>query len=934
MRNRNLLFNCFAVLLGLAVVSISAAQANAAVPGNDGDGVKAATSYFAKIRNNQITGKVNPADELRAAQQAESLNMKNGDALDVTWVERGPDNFSGRIRSVLVDNRNAEGKVMFAGSPLGGLWKSTNAGVSWNKVDASELMRVSSIFQKADGTIYVGTGENHNIADFNGVSDFIGNGIWVSTDGNAFTVLESTIPAINDLTSGWSSVNAIEASGSNLYAATLGGLMVSGDNGLTWSFAKDIDGQEINATCQDVNVGAEGVTIASVGSDVYVSVAGAAGAFEKVTYSENAGNIALAGVAACASNANILYIVAVSKDANSNGLLENVYLSEDKGATWRVVGPGGSSFFDVLGEEDKELGYYALEAQVDLEDPYKLYICSNDIWEGVKVAETGFYDWTQKVGSIDVVFDMALTSESFILATNHGVGVTGMNIPMRAYINNMQKASMFYTVDANAQNHVMGGTQGFGTLLINGQGNTNMNAIRADKLGDFPVSRNGGYCAYSEINPEAYFITSSAGAFWATNDNGASAALYDFKGQINLPNNYDAFKNPFIMWESFNNTASGDSIKFKATKDYAAGASETIHSNNNEFPFEYQFVDALPKGGSVMVQDIISNKAFYAAGARVYMSTELLHFTQDGQIDWHQIAEIEGEAQNMAYSGDANYLWIGTDEGKLYRVANIATAYDSLLCDITSDQCILERVEVASYENRVITSIAVNPMNADKVVVTLGNYGNDDYVFYSENATAETPVFESVQGNLPKMPVYSALIEMSDNGMVMVGTDRGVFAAEDVAAKSWATVSGNVGMVPVTMLKQETVKRPDAEGFASVKNHKRIYAATYGRGVFESASFIGFEEIADNTNALRNSLKVYPNPVVDNANISFTLENDANVSVQVYDLSGRMVKSENMGALKSGENNVELMMNEMNRGIYIMKVNAGSSSVTGKIVIK
>ena len=47
-------------------------------------------------------------------------------------------------------------------------------------------------------------------------------------------------------------------------------------------------------------------------------------------------------------------------------------------------------------------------------------------------------------------------------------------------------------------------------------------------------------------------------------------------------------------------------------------------------------------------------------------------------------------------------------------------------------------------EGRYITDIATSRKTSSHVVVTLGNYGNADYVYESQNATDATPLFISI----------------------------------------------------------------------------------------------------------------------------------------------------------------------------------------------
>ena len=72
----------------------------------------------------------------------------------------GPDNVGGRTRAILIDKDNSN--LIYAGGVSGGLWKSNNAGLTWNIIpgtDQLEFSGVVSTCQTSNGDIYFGTGE-------------------------------------------------------------------------------------------------------------------------------------------------------------------------------------------------------------------------------------------------------------------------------------------------------------------------------------------------------------------------------------------------------------------------------------------------------------------------------------------------------------------------------------------------------------------------------------------------------------------------------------------------------------------------------------------------------------------------------------------------------------------------------------------------------
>ena len=123
--------------------------------------------------------------------------------------------------------------------------------------------------------------------------------------------------------------------------------------------------------------------------------------------------------------------------------------------------------------------------------------------------------------------------------------------------------------------------------------------------------------------------------------------------------------------------------------------------------------------------------------------------------------------------------------------------------------------------------------------------------------------------------------------------------------------------------------------YPEVENYGHIYAATYGRGVFH-VSVDDYVDIKENNEAaLRQSLQfgVYPNPLVDLANINFYLEEKADVQVQIYNLAGQQVFSQEYMSLKSGNNEIPLSVQHLTEGTYIIQLTSGNTTGTNKIVV-
>lgn len=82
--------------------------------------------------------------------------------------------------------------------------------------------------------------------------------------------------------------------------------------------------------------------------------------------------------------------------------------------------------------------------------------------------------------------------------------------------------------------------------------------------------------------------------------------------------------------------------------------------------------------------------------------------------------------------------------------------------------------------------------------------------------------------------------------------------------------------------------------------------------------------------------KVYPNPVTDNAQITFTLPEAASkANIGVYDITGRFVANVFTGELPSGSQNFTLNRSELGAGgVYFVRMDLNGKSFTEKIIVQ
>lgn len=159
---------------------------------------------------------------------------------------------SGRVDAILVDKADPSGHTIWVGSHSGGVWMTNNihsANPVWIPVyDMAGNLGIGSICQNPVNTniMYFGTGDKTNFGDVRG------GGIWKSTDhGITWNWLPST--------AGFWNITKLECDAAgNLYAATnIGGAGIrrSFDGGLTWT---NITPAGLSTRISDMDLSASG----------------------------------------------------------------------------------------------------------------------------------------------------------------------------------------------------------------------------------------------------------------------------------------------------------------------------------------------------------------------------------------------------------------------------------------------------------------------------------------------------------------------------------------------------------------------------------------------------------------------------------------------------------------------------------------------------
>jgi len=111
--------------------------------------------------------------------------------------------------------------------------------------------------------------------------------------------------------------------------------------------------------------------------------------------------------------------------------------------------------------------------------------------------------------------------------------------------------------------------------------------------------------------------------------------------------------------------------------------------------------------------------------------------------------------------------------------------------------------------------------------------------------------------------------------------------------------------------------------FFDFHNEIVIKTATLSVGIDESN--VGKSEFELSQN--------YPNPVTDKTNISFSLEENAEVSMAVYDVTGKKVQELLNKQLSKGTHLINVDVSGLNSGVYYYRLQSGAMSATKRMLI-
>jgi len=103
---------------------------------------------------------------------------------------------------------------------------------------------------------------------------------------------------------------------------------------------------------------------------------------------------------------------------------------------------------------------------------------------------------------------------------------------------------------------------------------------------------------------------------------------------------------------------------------------------------------------------------------------------------------------------------------------------------------------------------------------------------------------------------------------------------------------------------------------------------------FDDVMIRGTSPTGINENGNTIGLNVYPNPATADAQVTFSLTSETPVTIGVYDVTGKLISSENKGSLSAGRHFANINTTTLAKGFYTVGVQTNNGRSTTKLIVQ
>lgn len=353
--------------------------------------------------------------------------------------------------------------------------------------------------------------------------------------------------------------------------------------------------------------------------------------------------------------------------------------------------------------------------------------------------------------------------------------------------------------------------------------------------------------------------------------------------------------------------------------------SGNLNSGLTSYAFEHRLENDLNPGDLLKVQDPVQSLLAVNSFGGLSIYRNVLNFLKTPVPI--TINNINGTVTCVEFANDGNHAFVGTSSGTVFRISGLNNLYTAA----DADDLDIQTLNGASMGGGGVTGLAIDPNDNNRLIVTGGGYNVSDRVKLTTNALAASPTFVNVHGNLPPMPVYDAEIDRNDPGIVLLGTEFGIWATANVndgIATSWSDENSALSYIPVYDVRQQSLPWDRA------KNSGVYFIGSHGRGFWESTSLVGLPELdpAPTSKDAISNFRIYPNPMMGQGYMEFNSSVSGMVTLKVYDINGRQVKAW-QERVAAGTNKLSINMGLVQSGTYYATLENGNSRSVAKFMV-
>lgn len=853
-----------------------------------------------KLNNEIKSGKYAPKQNISFLGNIISNSNQRINSINNTqWFERGPYSVGGRTRAILFDPNDATGKRVFAGGVSGGLWVNndiTNSSSEWSPIN-DFWANLSVVCIAADPNnpqiMYVGTGESST-------QDNVGAGIWKTTNGGAtWTQIFAPANTYNSqgIRNGYFYVNDIKVRNnggvSEVYAGVSGGYN-EGFHGLYQSgLYKSTDagasftkvggnliahaGANIGYNIQQIEIGADNSVWVSTTGSLFGNSLPTGGRIYRSADGVNFTNVYNANL----QGSRVQIALSKTNGAVAYGLLQGSGTTEpvriikttDTGTTWvasNVVNSG------VTLPKDKDTGipandftrgqsYYDLVIVTDPTNDATVYVGGIDLFRSTNSGST----WTQ-ISKWSNNNQLATLSISQVHADQHAIVFNPKDNNQIAFGNDggiyfcSNKANVTTNTGISVRNNRYNVTQFYDAKMNPTKTNSTEEILAGAQ--DNGTRRFTGAPLANNLYSDAYY-DGGDGAFVEFDDNN----LYKISSYVY--NNHSLYHAPSNSYIDLIDAPDNDLGHF---------INQAVLDRNLDIFYSYGNKDNTTKEITLNRVDGLSTNPINLGRSKIILG----NFTDE------DVSYLATSPYQTAYTT----LMVGFDNGRLFKITYANTG-------------IYQISELTVPFLGAISDIQYGT-NDNEIIVTISNY-NTDSVFYTTDGGT---TWNSKEGNLPDMPIRSALMNPENKNEVILGTELGVWGTTNFlsATPTWSQYTNGLGNVRITNLDY----RPST---------RTVLASTYGRGIFTT---MNDTNLATTEASVEEIYRVYPNPTRGDFYLKMNAKHK-NVTVNVFDISGKLVFT------KNGVNPEEKISPSLPKGHYIVKVEKeGEHIFSSKLIVR